>query len=279
MKRKTVDRILGFAGLAFTCAVAKTLFMSSPDRPKKEKRLPFEGRNIAHRGLHDEEIPENTIAAFEEAAENGYGVELDVHLTADRRVVVYHDDVLERLCGDTGNIHDMTWSELKRLRINGTEHRIPLLSEALNTINGRVPIVVELKRGPYNRELCEQTLTLLRCYDGPVCIESFDPFIVRWFRLNAPEILRGQLICSPRELRAAAPTVPSAAAFVVGSGLTSFISRPQFIAHSVERKSIFVMLTELLGAMRVCWTARDESHESGNDVVIFEGYRPQPVFK
>lgn len=252
--------------------------MVAPGRADEKKKSEFEGRNIAHRGLHkaEDSIPENSLAAFDAAVEKGYGIELDVRLTADGRAVVYHDDDTERVCGVPGNVNDMTWSELKKQRLQGTEHGIPLFSEALNAIAGRVPVVVELKRGPYNRELCERTLEMIRCYNGAICIESFDPFIVTWFRKHAPDILRGQLTCPRTGLKG---EVPAGAGFLLAHGLTNFIARPQFIAHSVGKKSPLIKLAEKMGAMRVAWTARDDSYEEQNDVVIFEGYRPRIRFR
>lgn len=278
MKKGTFGKLLAIAGVVTACAAVKTLYMVAPERAGEDKKRPFQGRNIAHRGLHDahEDIPENSLAAFDAAAENGYGVELDVRLTADGRLVVFHDDDTERMCGTPGDISDMTWSEIKKLRLLGTDKGIPLFSEALSTIAGRTPVIVELKRGPYNRELCERTLEILRCYSGDACIESFDPMIVRWFRKNAPDILRGQLTCPPSGFKG---EIPPPATFLLGHGFLNFLSRPNFIAHSVGKKSIFIKLAEKLGAMRVAWTARDDMSEETNDVVIFEGFRPRTRFR
>lgn len=273
-----ITKICGLAGAAAVCAAAGALFLTAPGKASPEQKAPFAGRNFAHRGLHrkTDNIPENSLAAFRAAAENGYGVELDVHLTADNRVVVFHDDTTERMCGTEGTVSQMTWSQLRTLRLDGTKECIPLLSEVLAVMDSRGPIIVELKRGPDNTELCRRTLELLQCYSGPVCVESFDPMILRWFRKNAPELLRGQLTASPASMKEGT-TAP--AAFAVGNVLTNFLCRPQFIAHKLEKKTCLVRLSEKLGAMRVAWTATQDSAEDANDAVIFEGYRPRQRYR
>ena len=259
-------------------AAAATVFLVAPGRASEEKKSPFFGRNFAHRGLHkiDRTIPENSLPAFNEAAENGYGVELDARLTADGRVVVFHDDDLERACGVEGRVEDTDWEELKKLHLFDTHETIPLLGEALAIIGGRVPVIIELKQGRNNAELCERTMELIRCYNGDVCVESFNPFILRWFKKHAPGLLRGQLTAS---VDGFGEGVCKAKAFAVSNLLTNFLSRPQFIAHSLGRKSFLARLCEKMGAMKVAWTSRDWTNEDDNDAVIFEFYRPRVKYK
>ena len=161
----------------------------------------FRGFYYAHRGLYDNHhgIPENSLAAFRAAAEKGYGVELDVQLSSDGQVVVFHDDTLDRVCGVHGNVADFPLADLQRMKLLDTDEAMPLFTDVLAVLRqGAGPLIVELKTGPRNTELCEKTRELLRSYPGVFCIESFDPRIVLWFRKNAPEIFRGQL-SQPRE--------------------------------------------------------------------------------
>lgn len=260
-------------------AVAATAYLIAPGRAKKEQKDVFYGRNIAHRGLHtkDESIPENSLEAFEAAVENGYGIELDVLLTADDRVVVFHDDNLERMCGEDCCLEDLTYDELMEFRLARSNSKIPLFSEVLELIDGRVPIVLEIKHGTRNRELNERTYELVRLYDGDICVESFDPFIMRWWRVNAPEIMRGQL--SPPYLQSK-QWLNRVYAFVLSNCLTNFLCRPHFIAYGLEgKKPLTVRLCEKMGAMRFAWTSHDWIHELDNDVVIFEYYRPRTKYK
>ena len=112
-------------------------------------------------------------------------MELDVHLTRDDEVVVFHDDDLKRICGAEGRIEDMTLAELRQYRLCGTQYGIPTLKEVLAAIDGRCPMIVELKKSSRRRELCRRTYEFLREYNGRWCIESFDPRIVLWFRVRA----------------------------------------------------------------------------------------------
>lgn len=259
-------------------AGAALLYMIAPGHADRERRLPFMGRNFAHRGLHkkNRSIPENSLAAFALAADYGYGVELDVRLSLDGRVVVMHDGNTRRACGRDGHIADMTWPELRELRLFGTHETIPLFSEALATIDGRVPVIVELKTCKRFRELCASTLCIMRSYTGTCCIQSFDPRIVRWFRKNAPDILRGQLTAQANQLSMDSVSVLG---FALSRVLTNFLTRPHFIAHRVGRKSVCVRICEAMGAMRFVWTSHDGSAEDKNDAVIFEYYRPRPRYK
>lgn len=264
---------------AAAAAAGVTAFLVAPGKASGEKKAPFFGANIAHRGLHraDRSVPENSLAAFRDAAENGYAIELDVHLTADDRVVVFHDDSLRRVCGVEQDVEALTWRELRDLRLDGTGEHIPLLSDVLAEVRGRVPIVVELKTSPRRRELCERTWELLRAYNGDYCIESFDPRIVRWWRLNAPGVLRGQLSCTREQFGESATPVQ---AFFLSRLLCNFLGRPQFIAYGLDgRKPLLVRLVEKMGAMRFCWTSHDWKNEVSNDAVIFEFYRPRQRFK
>ena len=263
--------------IAASALAALPVFLCAPGKSAKEQRAVFKGRNIAHRGLHtnDKSVPENSLAAFRLAAENGYGMELDVQLSKDGEVVVFHDDTLERVCGVHSRVDEKTLAELKELSLCGTNERIPLFTEMLELVDGRTPLVVELKSGPRNRELCKKTLAILKNYKGEFCVESFNPLIVGWFRVHAPEILRGQLAAGAGDYK----DMPKAEIFALSRCLMNFISRPQFIAYQLVRRPLTVRLSEILGAMRVCWTSHDAKNEKGKDTVIFEFYRPGVRFK
>ena len=176
MNWKTACKI---AAPAAACAGAFA-FLVAPGRATRAQKAPFLCRNYAHRGLHTEDgsVPENSLPAFRAAAEAGYAVEMDVHLTADDQLVVFHDDTLERMCGVQGVIDDFTLAELRALRLGKTDCVIPTFAEALEALGGRVPLLLEIKRGHDNRRLCALTLEALRTYTGPYCVESFDPTAV-----------------------------------------------------------------------------------------------------
>ena len=261
-------------------AAAVPLFMLAPGRASRQQKAPFLGRNFAHRGLHtpDKSVPENSAEAFRLAAESGYGVELDVQLSKDGQVVVFHDDTLDRVCGIHGRVDDYDYSELARMKLCGSEWGIPLFADVLGVVIGRAPIICELKTGPRNEELCRKTYDLISSYCGDVCIESFDPRIVAWFRFHGKDLVRGQLAMLPSQYPDDV-TGGKPFAFLAGHTLLNFLGRPQFIAYEIGAQPLSVRLAQLLGAMKVVWTSHDTMNEQGKDVVIFEYYKPRRVFK
>jgi len=262
---------------AIVAAAGVSAFLIAPEKASKEKRAPFQGRNYAHRGLHeaDKSPPENSLPAFAAAAELGYGVELDVHITRDGELAVFHDGDLKRVCGIEGVLEDLSWDELKELKLFGTQYGIPLLSQVLEIMGENCPVIIELKRGSRNAELCEKTYETMKKYSGKYCVESFDPRIVAWFRRSAPEVLRGQLASDPAEM---SKDTSKLNALAVGNLLTNFVSRPNFVAYGLGRKPLIVRLCEKMGAMKVAWVAHDGSSEKSNDAVIFEFYRPNKEY-
>ena len=265
-------------GIVCAAVILLFVFLLVPRVPGK-KKYPFCGLNFAHRGLYDSDgpIPENSLPAFLKAAENGYGMELDVQLSRDGKVVVFHDDTLERVCGVKKRVDELDYEELVKLRLCGTDERIPLFEEVLNAVGGRTPIIVELKNGGRNEELCLKTLEFLRGYDGKACIESFNPMIVAWFRKHAPEVFRGQLAQPPRLYSGEGVSGPTG--FLLGNTLLNFLARPHFIAYRIGKKPPAVRIAELLGAVKIGWTSRAPENESAFDSLIFEHYLPDPVFK
>jgi len=153
----------------------------------------FRGVMFAHRGLHEPGIPENSKIAFERAAKAGYGVELDVQYTKDKKLVVFHDATLKRMCGVEGKVSDYNYEELLAFNLEASEEKIPLFSEVLKIL-GDTKLICEIKNnnGNINDELCQDTYDLLKDYKGKYCIESFSPYLVKWFRINHPEVIRGQ---------------------------------------------------------------------------------------
>lgn len=260
----------------FVLCLAVFLFLIFPS-PQGKKRFASLGKHYyAHRGLHqkDRSIAENSLRAFELAVSAGYGIELDVQLSKDGKIVVFHDDDLERVCGIDRRVDELTYDELAELRLFDTESAIPLFEDVLSFIKGRSVLIVELKTGRKNKELCAKTLESLRNYEGAFCIESFDPRIVAWFKKNAPDIVRGQL---------AAPTSSYGdkpfkfIVFLMSRCLANFLSRPDFIAYKNVAKPLTVKICEALGAAKVCWTSRKLNDNSGNAAEIFEYYLPKAI--
>ena len=152
---------------------------------------------IAHRGIFDnKKVPENSIRAFKDALNNGFAIEFDVHLTKDNKVVVFHDDTLERLTNKKGNIKDYTFEEIKKTKLLDTNYFIPSFDEVLDLINGNVPILIELKYDRKDHILEKEVIKRLEKYNGEFAIQSFDPFIVTYFRFFKNDFIRGLLVSS-----------------------------------------------------------------------------------
>ena len=149
---------------------------------------------VAHRGLFDNSkgIPENSLPAFELAVKNGFAIEMDVQASKDGVLVVFHDDTLKRMTGKEGKLSDYTVEELRKLRLLDTDCQIPTFEEFLQAAGG-VNLVVEIKTHANIGEVEQKVYTALKNYKGNYCIESFNPFIVRWFKVHAQEVIRGQL--------------------------------------------------------------------------------------
>ncbi len=239
--------------------------LSRARRPEAEALL---RRPFAHRGLHDKEIPENSLAAFRAAVAAGVGIELDVQLSADGVLMVFHDETLLRMTGKEGKLSEFTFDVLRTLTLGGTEERIPTLAEVLAEVAGKVPLLVEVKYHNRMKETCEKTAAQLDGYDGPYLIESFHPLVVRWFGKNRPQVIRGQLSCHVCKQKFTLSN------FVVDSMLLNFLCRPDFIAYAVgDKKHLPFLLAKLWQPYTTAWTVRtaeELSAAKGFDQIIFE---------
>ena len=232
----------------------------------------------AHRGLHGQGIPENSLAAFRAAVNHGFGAELDVHLMKDGNLAVIHDSSLKRTANADVRIEDLTASDLDAYRLGGTEERIPLFSEVLEVFQGKTPLIVELKSVNNNyAALCEKACNLLDSYKGPYCIESFDPRCIRWLRKHRPDIICGQLAENWLKTKTSVPWILCATVTLL---LSNAYNRPDFIAYKFEDRKLFsvAICRKLWRVQGVSWTLRtkkdyDTAVQEGW-IPIFEGFIP-----
>ena len=250
----------------------------APGRRAAKDVSPLLNRDYAHRGLWNAERPENSLAAFAAARDAGYGIELDVHLTADGRLVVHHDDSLKRMCGKGITIGASTAEEVCACRLMGTDQRVPTFDEVLDVVGGRIPLIVELKTERNVAALCQAVHERMRRYDGAWCMESFDPRAVAWFRKNAGHIIRGQLANGGSILQA--KPGKRLELLLLKSQLGNLIGRPDFIAYEAETDSNLPMkLVRRMKPLLVCWTIRSQEmmdrQRSRYDIQIFEGFIPR----
>lgn len=243
------------------------------------KDLPaLQGWYYAHRGLHSEGVPENSIAAFQAAKNAGYGVELDVHLMSDGNLAVIHDHSLKRTAGVDIQIENLLRKDLDNYYLEGTQERIPLLGEVLDLYAGETPIIVELKPTTKNHAaLCKTACDMLSEYKGAYCIESFDPRCVAWLRKNRKEVIRGQLT---EDFFRSDSKLPSVVKFLMKYNFFNVATRPDFIAYRfADRKNFSNFLCrKLWGLQGVTWTICskkdfDTAIEEGW-IPIFENFKP-----
>lgn len=230
-------------------------------------------RPIAHRGLHDmnKSVWENTLPAFKRACDGGYAIECDVHLTADDVPIVFHDSVLGRLTGTDGFIWQRTFAEMQALKVGGTNDSPPSLMQMLDLVDGRVPLVIELKGIPgQDDELVERVAMVLAGYSGHAAIMSFDHWLVRQFARKAPNVPCGltALGTDQKDIEAHFSMLAHGIDFV------SYCA-----AHMPNRFTSFAR--EQLKMPVITWTVRDEealhhSYKHG-DQITFEGFRPEDI--
>lgn len=248
------------------------IFLVAPRMFHKPDRKPFYCRHYAHRGLFDNETeaPENSLRAFAKAVEADYGIELDVQLSKDDVLVVFHDATLERMCGVKGNVWDFTYDELQELTLAKSGERIPKFEEVLNLVDGKVPLIVEYKLDRVQTKVCELGNKLLKEYKGAYCIESFHPLAVKWYRKNRPDVLRGQLSMNFKEEYKAHKEY-----IFLTYLLTNVATRPDFIAYQhSDASNISRKICRVLGALSVTWTIKNqkqyEAVKDEFDLFIFD---------
>jgi len=231
----------------------------------------LQGWSYAHRGLHGANRPENSMVAFAAALDNGFGIELDLHLLADGNLAVIHDSLLKRTTGAEGRIEDLTTKQLPSYKLEGTTQSIPTFQQVLELFNGKAPLIVELKSQDGNHAaLCEEACRQLKNYSGAYCIESFDPLCIYWLKKNRPEIIRGQL--SSNFLKAKSPK-SWISRFAVTYQLQNFLTLPDFTAYNfTERNNLSnLLIRKLWGVQGVAWTLRTKEEY---DLAVKEGWLP-----
>lgn len=237
----------------------------------------LQGWSYAHRGLHGEGVPENSMEAFRKALEGGYGIELDVHLLSDGGLAVIHDSRLDRTTGRTGNVEDLTVQQLEQYRLDGTDQTIPTFSQVLELYGGKAPLVIELKVHDHNVDaLCAAACQAMAGYEGPWCMESFDPRCLLWLKKHRPEIIRGQLT---ENYFATKNTLPFLLKWILSCNLGNFLTKPDFIAYRVEHRSFTrsnrICMKRMTG---VTWTVKTPEEYAAVKkegwLPIFEGFRP-----
>lgn len=251
---------------------------------------PFLGHLYAHRGLHDNntEAVENSVPAFRRAVENGFGIEADVRLTKDGKLVVFHDETLTRLARKEdengkrfkvyGKVSDYDFEELKSFFLLDSNERIPGFDEFLNEVSGKVPLIIEIKEERINNEICSLVDKKLSGYNGIYCIESFNPLVLLWYRLKRRQILRGQL--AEVFYRSSIDGTGRFKLFILAHLMLNFIGKPDFIAynHKHSWEISFNICRRLFKSLTAAWTIKSADDlirgSSKFDIFIFDSFIP-----
>jgi glycerophosphoryl diester phosphodiesterase len=230
---------------------------------------------IAHRGYYDALLPENSIGAFNKAYKFKFAIELDVRLSKDNVVVVFHDDDLKRMCEVDALVRDMTYVQLKTLKLKGVDTHIPTLEEVLTLTNKQVPLLVEIKdMGQVdNPLLCKLAGEILTKYKGEFAIQSFNPSIVHFFKVNYPDMLRGQLVSKLDNYK-----MNPIRRFILKNLLLNFWTSPDFINSKMNHVPLLLKYWKQAGRVAISYVAKNEQEMIKAlfffDNIIFECFFP-----
>ena len=225
----------------------------------------MERLKIAHRGLFNKTYPENSIGAFKRCIKKGYPIEFDVHMLKDDSLVVFHDDNLKRMTGLDKDIKDLTYEELKDLRLGSSKEKIPTFKEVLNLVNGKVLLDIEIKTDIRSKKICKLIANELDNYKGKFMIKSFDPRFISWFKKHRPKFYRGLLISSSKKYS-------KLARFCLSKFCINFYCKPNFLAVN---KSLMndkrVNRCKNKGLKILIWTIRDTKWYETDGIIFEEG--------
>ncbi len=268
-----MNRALIKTAVAATAAISTAYLLSIRGRSGHPGMKDLQGWNYAHRGLHGNGLPENSMAAFRAALEHGYGIELDIHLMKDGSLGVIHDGSLKRTAGVDVKITDLTAADLENYRLEGTEEQIPLFHQVLELFAGKAPLIIELKAdGDNHKELVDAAVKAMEGYEGPWCMESFDPRCIHDLKKNYPDVIRGLLTANffnDKNSKLSAPLK-----FALKHNLLNFLILPDFISYCYSDRNSTpsnFLCQKLWDVQGVTWTLRKpEDH----DIAVKEGWLP-----
>ena len=263
--------LLGAAALSF----AVYLFLIRTRRADVIMKA-YAGVNFAHRGLHGEGVAENSLSAFRRALDEGIGVELDVRLTKDGSLVVFHDDTLTRVAGIDKRVDSLTLEELRSARLLGTEDTVPTFREVMELVDGKIPLLIEIKEDRGNSEVTKTLVRELEGYVGPYIVESFNPLSLRTFRKLRPDVPLGilsQHFCRHDAYKG------KILYFLLQNNMLNFLSSPDFVAycHTDADMPPVKLARAVFHTPVLAWTVRSEEEgraakKAGFDALIFENY-------
>ena len=258
--------------LEFLLILVALSVLANTGRTGHPKLTFLRGWAYAHRGLHGNGIPENSMAAFKAALDAGYGIELDIHLTKNGDLAVIHDSSLMRTAGEDVKITDLTTQQLALYHLEGTEETIPTFHQVLDLYAGKAPLIIELKAdGNNQQQLVDTAVAAMVGYKGDWCMESFDPRCVYYLKKNHPEVIRGQL---SENFFASGGKLHPVIKFLLTHNLLNFVTQPDFVSYKfADRKSTpsSYVWQNLWRLQKVTWTLRSKEEY---DTAVSEGWIP-----
>ncbi len=211
---------------------------------------------IIHRGYVTDATPENSLGAFQKAIELGHPIEFDVQMTSDGHLVCIHDYNLKNLTNFEGDLRKTDYETIKKLRLLNTQYSIPDFKEVLDLVNGRVPLLIEVKH-QLSSGICEKVVEELKNYKGEFALESFNPTYMKKFKKLAPEYLRGQL----------GTVFKSGLGFFIDMAMKylplNFLVKPDFICYNVKNLPISRLISNNLPI--ISWTVTTEEEKIISD--------------
>lgn len=257
--------------------IALILILMKPNR-RRTNMEPFKNTFIAHRGLFNNvDLPENSYPAFEAAIDKNFGIELDVQLTKDNQLVVFHDGNINRMCGVKKKISSLTYEQLSSYKLLDTDLSAPLFEDVISLIDGKVPVIIEIKAHGAFMKATKMLVKRLESYKGIYCIQSFNPAIIRWLKVNKPDITRG--ILSNDYLRLPKKTLTQK--FIVSNLLFNAWCKPDFISynHEYPSKIALKVCKSFYNCNMVGWNIKSSENldyaKKFFEVYIFDSFVPE----
>ena len=226
---------------------------------------------IAHRGLWGGDIIENSLPAYQNAINNGYPIEIDLYSSKDGVLMSFHDATLKRMTGADGFIYDKTFFELKKLRLLNSDQKIPTFDEVLSLVDGKVPLLIELKDQP-DKTYVDKVISRLKNYNGEFALQSFNPLYIKRVKKLAPEFIRG-VLGTDRNVG----DVSALTRYIVKKMPLNFLIKPDFISYNHLAFPLTKYKTK--NKVLLAWTITDQDMAntalSYADNIIFEEFIPE----
>ncbi len=233
---------------------------------------------IAHRGLHtkDKVVPENSMLAFRNALDHDYAIECDVNILGDETVVIFHDFDLKRMCDDDRILEHLSYDDIKDLKLFNTDQHIPKLQELLDLVQGKKPLLIELKPHGSVDHLVYHTMEIMKNYEGPYALFSFHPMAVSALKKYYPHVIRGQI----SEYFINNQFMNKLSKFLMKRMVFNRFTKPDFISYGIkDLPNKYLDKAKKKGITVISYAAQSQEDfdlvKSHYDNVVFEYFHPK----